>query len=76
MTKQEEIRDGVANIIVDWFMPNGLSGQTMPNERSCVGDVMDYLHSQGVVIDIGDRWDKDNACYATVIEPLIGEEKE
>ena len=50
MTKQQEIREGIVSIAKQWFSNNGFAYQTMPNDRSFEGDLLAYLHSQGVVI--------------------------
>jgi hypothetical protein len=47
--KQQAIRLGISNIAHDWFMPDGLASQTMPNDRSFEGDVVKFLDSQDVV---------------------------
>ena len=50
MATREKIREGIRTIAKEWFAPGGLASQTMPNERSFEGDVVNYLHSQDVVI--------------------------
>lgn len=68
MTKREEIKDGAANIIANWFMPGGLSGQTMPNERSCIGDLWEYLNENGVVIKKTDEASARIRCGADMVD--------
>ena len=65
MTKQEEIRDGVEYAI-------------MTNRpylaKEIAGKVIDYLHSQGVVIKVGDE-EILRDIFVPIIEPLIEEGK-
>ena len=52
MTKREEMREGIKDIARRWFKPDGLASQTMPNDRSFEGDLLNYLHDNDVVIKV------------------------
>ena len=76
MTIQEKIGEGVRKIAEDWFAPNGFASRTMPNERSFEGDMLQYLHSQGLVIMHQPLRGEDlTGCILARIEPLIEEGK-
>lgn len=74
MTKQEEIREGI-----DLILDNLVEGNKIRTSTDGIADlyrdkILSYLHSQGVVIDMGDRWDEDCKCYSKKVEPLIRRE--
>jgi len=55
MTKQEEIREGMAKLTEDRFrIPAESAGLTWDTNFNCMlaSNIMEYLHSQGVVMKI------------------------
>ena len=59
MTKQEEIREGIENLLA-----------TFTGEGDFTTELLDYLHSKGVVIKTG-----DNRRGTLEVEPLIEDER-
>lgn len=72
--KREEIRDGIKRIEIEWY-GEPPDGTIATQHRTFVAHLLDYLHSQGVVIKgtVEATGDDEKgyqvSCYS--IEPLI-----
>lgn len=69
---QDEIREGVAKIILDWAECKGDAADNYDLSLS----ILEYLHSKGVVVTIEKRegnsaWGGENVTH--ILEPLIKE---
>ncbi len=69
MTKQEEIREGIATIIKKWYAPVG-SHPAEGYGESCEQEIMVYLHNNDVVRKIKSP-DMTPAPLRVAVEPLI-----
>ena len=71
MTRQEKIREGI------WHL---LHWRADFNDDDATNEILEYLHSQGVVIKIDDRTIREELGFLPVgrvfVEPLMGTKKE
>jgi len=74
MTKQEEIREGIAKTVNNFMRPSIVKNSKVYNVSRLTSEILSYLHSQGVVVK-GDSLGVSHphlSAYYTV-EPLIKE---